>query len=119
MVTVAILGIVSAIVLLPNVLRSRLNANDSIARATLKTISTALENYTIVRGAYPNDTDLLLADAPPYLQTDFFDSQPHSGFTYTADTLTDYTYTITAVPVSASQGTRSFTMTTGGVLTAD
>lgn len=32
MVVVGILGIVSAIVLLPNVLRGRLNANDSIAR---------------------------------------------------------------------------------------
>ena len=99
---VAILGIVSAIVLLPNVLRSRLNANDSIARATLKSISSALENYTLVRGAYPNDTDLLLSDAPPYLQTDFFNGQPHSGFLYAADTLTDYTYAITAAPLSAN-----------------
>ena len=119
MVVVAILGIVAAIVLLPNVLRSRLNANDSIAQTTLKTISNALESYTIFNAKYPNNTDLLLADAPPYLQTDFFDGQPHSGFTYTADTLTDYTYVITAAPLNANQGTRSFTMSTGGVLKAN
>lgn len=70
----------------------------------------------INNNAYPPDTDSLRAGAPPYLQTDLFDGQPHSGFNYTADTLTDYTYAITAAPLSASQGTRSFTMTTGGVL---
>ena len=105
--------------LLPNVLRSRLNANDAIAQSTLKAISNALEIYMIVHGAYPADTDSLLADAPPYLQTDFFDSQPHSGFNYTAGTLTGYTYAITAAPFSSSHGTRSFTMSTGGVLTAN
>ncbi len=119
MVVVAILGIVSAVVLLPNILRSRLNANDAIAQSTLKTISNALETYMIVHAKYPNDTDLLLADAPPYLQTDFFNGQPHSGFLYTADTLTDYTYAITAAPLNANQGTRSFTMSTGGVLKAN
>jgi len=119
MVVVAILGIVSAIVLLPNVLRNRISANDSIAQATLKTISNALETYMIVHGAYPTDTGSLLADAPPYLQTDFFDGQPHSGFNYTAGTLTGYTYAITAAPFSSSHGTRSFTMSTGGVLKAN
>lgn len=119
MMVVAILGIVSALVLLPNVLRSRLSANDSIAQTTLKTISNALETYMINNGAYPLDTDSLRAGAPPYLQTDFFDGQPHSGFTYTADTLTGYTYAITAAPLGANQGTRSFTMSTGGVLKAN
>lgn len=119
LVTVGIIALVSALVLLPNVLRSRLNANDSIAQANLKNISTALESYMIVNSQYPADTDLLLADAPPYLQTDFFDGQPHNGFNYAADTLTGYTYGITATPISASHGTRSFTMTTGGVLKAN
>jgi hypothetical protein len=73
----------------------------------------------IVHNRYPSDTDLLLSDAPPYLQTDFFDGQPHSGFDYAVDTITDYTYAITAAPLNANQGTRSFTMSTGGVLTAN
>lgn len=119
LVTVGIIALVSALVLLPNVLRSRLNANDSIAQANLKNISTALESYMIVNSRYPTDTDLLLADAPPYLQADFFDGQPLSGFNYAADTLTGYTYAITATPVSASHGTTSFTVTTGGVLKAN
>lgn len=119
LVTVAIIGIIYAIVLLPNVLRSRLNANDSIAQTTLKAISNSLETYMIDHNAYPPDTDALLTNVPPYLQADFFDSQPHSGFTYSADTLTDYSYAITAAPVSAVQGTRSYTVSTGGVLTAN
>lgn len=119
LVTVAIIGIISAIVLLPNVLRSRLNANDSIAQTTLKSISNALETYIISHNVYPADTDSLIADTPPYLQADFFDGQPHSGFIYTADTLTDYTYLITAAPVSSSHGTKSYTISTGGVLVAN
>ncbi|MBI5149178.1 MAG: prepilin-type N-terminal cleavage/methylation domain-containing protein [Candidatus Omnitrophica bacterium] len=118
LVTVAIIAVISAVALLPNVLRSRLNANDAIAQATLKTISNSLENYMISNGAYPLDTGSLLNNAPPYLQTDFFDGQPHNGFMYTA-ALTGSTYVITATPVSASQGTRSFSISTGSVLTAN
>ncbi len=119
MVTVGIIGLIAGMILVPNALRSRLNANDSITQANLKNISTALESYLLVHSRYPNDTDLLLADAPPYLQTDFFNDEAHSGFTYAADTLTDYAYAITATPFSSNHGTRSFTMSTGGVLTAN
>lgn len=119
LVTVGIIALVSALVLLPNVLRSRLHANDSLAQTTLKSISSALENYMLTNDRYPADTDLLLADAPPYLQTDFFDGEAHSGFNYAADTLNDYTYAVTATPFSSNHGTRSFTMSTGGVLTAN
>jgi len=116
MIVVAIIGIITALVLIPNVLRSRLNANDSIAQTTLKTISNALENYLSSNNTYPSDINLLTTSTPAYLNTDFFDGAAHNGFTYQTDTLTNYTYSITAVPISASQGTRSFTVSTGGIL---
>lgn len=119
LIVVAILGILTALVLLPNVLRSRLIANDSVARATLKTISTALESYYSINNSYPPDTVTLVTSTPSYLLTDFFDGTGHSGFTYNADVLTDFVYSITATPVSTSQGSGSFTISTGGILTAN
>ncbi len=119
LVTVGIIGLVSALILLPNALRSRINANDSLAQTTLKSVSNALETYMVTNSRYPNDTDLLLSDAPPYLQTDFFDGQAHSGFTYAANFPNDFVYTIIATPLGPNHGTRSFTMSTGGVLNAN
>ncbi len=119
MVVVGILGLLTALVVLPNVLRSRLIANDSIARAGLKTISTALENYYTINNSYPPDTTTLVTSSPSYLYVDFFDGVAHSGFTYSADVLTDYVYSISATPTSTSQGTGSFTISTGGILVAN
>lgn len=119
LIVVAILGLLTALVVLPNVLRSRLIANDSVARASLKTISTALENYYSVNNSYPPDTDTLITSNPSYLHVDFFDGVEHSGFTYNADVLTDYAYSIRATPTSTSQGTGSVTISTGGILTAN
>ena len=116
LMVVAILGLLTALVVLPNVLRSRLIANDSVARATLKTISTALESYYSINNSYPPDTATLLTSIPSYLHADFFDGVEHSGFTYNAAVLTDYAYSITATPVSTSQGTGSVTISTGGIL---
>lgn len=116
MIVVGIIAIISALVLLPNVLRSRLNANDAFAQATLKTISNALESYLSENSAYPADINTLRTSTPPYLNADYFDSTPHNGFTFEATALADYSYLITATPISATQGTHSFTISTGGLL---
>lgn len=119
LIVVAIIGIITALILMPNVLRSRLIANDAVAQATLKTISNALESYLSNNNAYPPDMNSLRTPTPPYLNTDYFDGNPHSGFTFEVTTLTGYAYAVTAVPVSSVQGTRSFTISTGGILTAN
>ena len=44
MIVVAIIGLLAAIAI-PNLLRARLNANESAAKGSLRTISTAMESY--------------------------------------------------------------------------
>jgi len=116
---VEILIVVSIIVLLaaiafPNLVRSRINANDTAAQASLKSISTALENYVAINQLYPNNTAILLSSIPPYLNKDFF-TGIHNGFTYSA-VLSEYTYNVTAFPQSLKLGSGSFSISTGGIL---
>ena len=114
MVVVAIIALLSA-VLIPNMVRARTSANDAAAKGTLKTISTAMETYMSSNGNYPATTTALLGAAPPYLNKDYFAST-QSGFDFTA-TLTAGTYVITATPLGTNQGSTTFTISTGGILT--
>jgi prepilin-type N-terminal cleavage/methylation domain-containing protein len=113
MVVVLILAILAAIAI-PNLLRARITANESAAKATLKSISTALENYYSINSQYPLTTSPLIGDVPPYLSTDFFVGD-HQGYNFSA-ALSLYTYSVIAVPVSASSGTASYSINTQGVL---
>jgi prepilin-type N-terminal cleavage/methylation domain-containing protein len=116
LIVVAIIALLAGIAI-PNLLRAKMTSNQSAAQATLKTISTALETYSITNGRYPSDTTSLIGAAPPYLNKDYF-TAPNNGYTFTA-AISDYAYTITALPVTASQGTLSYSITTGGVLTTN
>ncbi len=112
---VVVIIVVLAYIGIPNLLRATITANETSAQTTLKTIATALENYSVIHAVYPADTDVLIGDAPPYLNKDFFNGN-HSGYTYTATLLSDYAYTITAAPISASAGTHTYVVTTGALL---
>ena len=112
MIVVAIIALLAAIAI-PNLIRAKINANDTTAKASLKSVSTALENYYTINNAYPAGTTQLLGAAPPYLTIDYFNGI-HNGYTYTA-TLTSYTYSISAYPASSSLGTTTLTIATGGV----
>ena len=113
MIVVAIIAIL-AVIAIPNLLRARITANESAAKATLKSISNALENYYSINAQYPLNTSALIGQTPPYLSTDYF-SGSHQGYNYNAS-LTAFTYSITALPVSASTGSASYSMTTQGIL---
>ncbi|MCK5215020.1 MAG: type II secretion system protein [Candidatus Omnitrophica bacterium] len=113
LVVVGIIALLSAIAM-PNLIRAKVSANESAARATLKLISNSLENYSAINSVYPNDTSLLLGASPPYLTIDYFTGN-HNGYTYNK-TLGVYFYTITATPINTNTGTTTFTMSTGGVL---
>jgi len=114
LIVVAIIALIAAVAI-PNMLRARIEANDASAQATLKAISTAIENYASIYSSYPTNTSQLLGATPPYLTKDYF-AGTHNGFAFTA-TLSDYSYIVTALPISSSSGTASFTITTGAVLT--
>ena len=113
MIVVAIIALLAAIAI-PNLVRSRVTANDAAAKAALKSISTSLETYLATNTVYPTDTTTLVGDTPPYLTTDYFTGS-HEGFTFSMDVLTDYTYQASATPVGPNLGTSTFTITTGSV----
>lgn len=113
LVVVAIIAAIATI-MVPNIIRNRVLANDAVTQKTLKTIAIAMETYLGINHAYPTDTDVLMGEAPPYLNKDYF-TGTQNGFTYAAN-LTTATYDITATPVSSNFGTASYTVSTGGVL---
>ena len=113
MIVVGIIALLAAIAI-PNLTRAKLQSNDAVAKTSLKTISTALENYFSINNRYPSATTSLNGASPPYLNKDYF-TGTHNGFVYSASTLTDYTYNIEASPLSANVGSTTFTMSTGGV----
>ncbi|MBI5144589.1 MAG: prepilin-type N-terminal cleavage/methylation domain-containing protein [Candidatus Omnitrophica bacterium] len=120
MIVVAIIALLAAIAI-PNLLRARTTANESAAQATLRTISTALETYAAAsNGQYPSAESALLAPAanPPFLNKSYC-TQTENGYTYGC-ALNTPGYTLTARPVNCTTaGTKSFTMSTGGVLVTD
>lgn len=117
MIVVAIIALLAAIAI-PNLLRARVSANDSLAQSTLRTISTAAETFgTSNAGNYPGAIASLTNATPPYLNAAYC-GNTLSGYTY-ACTFANTGYTLTATPATANvTGSSVFTITTGGVLTA-
>lgn len=128
MIVVAIIALLAAIAI-PNLLRQRITANESAAQATLRTISTAFETYAAANnGQYPTDAAADLVSptvGPPYINENYFTkctaASPCHGYEYAVSgTLATTGYTLTARPVSCTtSGTKSFQISTGGVLTTD
>lgn len=123
MIVIAIIALLAAIAI-PNLLRARVTANESAAQATLRTISTALETYAAANGglyAPADDTvtdSYLRAPTPPYLNKSYC-AQTESGYVFGC-AIDKNTYSITARPTNCTtSGTRSFAVTSGGVLETD
>ena len=117
MIVVLIIALLASIAI-PNILRARVNANDSSAQASLRAIATAMETYLSTNNVYPTTTTALVAATPPeppYLQIDYFSGELYNGFTFKADSLSPEGYSITAIQ-EPSLGTASYTITTGSVL---
>ena len=122
MIVVAIIALLAAIAI-PNLLRARVAANESAAQATLKTLSTALETYAgtnngLYAGGAETDDAYLRSQTPPYVNKAYC-GQQENGYEITC-AITTGGYTLDANPISCTtSGTKSFQMTTGGVLTTD
>lgn len=116
MIVVAIIALLAAIAI-PNLLRAKVSANDAVAKATLRTLSTASETFgTAFNGNYPASVTSLTGATPPYINTNYC-STTLNGYTFVCAFNTGY-YTFTATPVTiGTTGTTTFTMVTGGILT--
>ena len=117
MIVVAIIALLAAIAI-PSLLRARISANEALAQSTLKTISTAAEQYANDNsGSYPTEiTSLTTGGNMAYLNSAYCETTV-SGYEYNC-AFTSASYTLTAGPdVDATTGTTTYTMTTGSVLT--
>ena len=116
MIVVAIIALLAAIAI-PNLLRAKMSANDALAKATIRSISTASESFgTANNGNYPTNETSLTGATPPYLNKAYCGTTV-SGYNFTC-TFGAATYTVVATPVTVgTSGTTTYTITTGGVLT--
>jgi type IV pilus assembly protein PilA len=116
MIVVSIIAVLATIAI-PNLLRAKMTSNDSVAKSTLRTISTSCETYANSNnGNYPIDEASLTSAVPAYTNKAYCGTAI-SGYNITC-TFAASTYTLTATPMSVgSSGTTTYTITTGGVLT--
>ena len=115
MIVVAIIALLAAIAI-PNLLRARLNANDSAAKADLQALVTALESYAAANGQYPTNESDLTGATPAYLNESLCGGTKH-GYTFSC-TLNSSSYSVTASATTCgTSGSKSYTVTTGNVWT--
>jgi type IV pilus assembly protein PilA len=128
LIVVAIILIIAAIAI-PNLLRSKMAANEASAVATLRTYNTAIVSYSTTYGTDPatNLAQLGPSTTPSSTAADLVDnllgtaSPTKSGYTfsYTAGTASNGVisqYSITAQPQSTSTGQRKFFTDQSGVI---
>ena len=103
-----------AAIAIPNLLRARLVANESVAEASLKTISSAIESYAAAHeGRYPSNEYDLVYTTPAYLPR-AFNNKTTQGYDYSLK-LDPNGYEILASPsVCSVTGIKTFIGETGG-----
>jgi prepilin-type N-terminal cleavage/methylation domain-containing protein len=114
MIVVAIIAIIAAIAI-PNLLRSRMNANESAAIKTLKTILDAQGSYFSREGSMSPDYVTMTAATPPYLNGTWDGAVPRGGYLYPMTVPDAYSFTCEANPeIVDKSGSRAFFLDTGG-----
>jgi type IV pilus assembly protein PilA len=128
LIVVAIILIIAAIAI-PNLLRSKMAANEASAVATLRTYNTAIVSYSTTYNTDPdtNLSELGTSGTPSSAAADLVDSLLGSAapvksgytFTYTPGSPSNGVisqYSITAQPQSSSTGQRYFFTDQSGVI---
>ena len=131
LIVVAIILIIAAIAI-PNLLRSKMAANEASAVATMRTLNTSAVAYSTTYGAYPthltNLGPIASGGTPSSTVADLVDSvlgtdpASKSGYTFVwVGTGTPISsYTLTATPLSQGvTGQRGFFTNQSGVIRAD
>ena len=120
LIVVAIILIIAAIAI-PNLLRSKMAANEASAVGSLRTINTAEQTYSTTYGT--GFTDLAILGTSGLLD-DVLAAGTKSGYTFastatggTGTSASPYTtYASTGSPLNSSSGTRSFCSDQTGVI---
>ena len=117
MIVVAIIALLAAIAI-PNLLRARLQANETAAQAALKTIATAEVTF---RSANPSYSPLGVLDdpTPPYIDS-VLAAGTKNGYVFTTNSVGNEQFCAAAEPITDNvSGVRSFCITEDGVVRAD
>jgi type IV pilus assembly protein PilA len=125
LIVVAIILIIAAIAI-PNLLRSKMAANEASAVGSLRTLNTAAVAYSTTYGTYPPSIAALgPATSPSSTAADLIDSVlaglTKSGYTFTfAAGASNLSYTIAAAPSTPGvTGQRYFYTDQSGVIRAN
>jgi len=128
LIVVAIILIIAAIAI-PNLLRSKMAANEASAVGSLRTINTSCVAYSTSYGTFPtaltNLGPIAVNGTASSTSADLIDSVlaagTKSGYTFSyAPANSNQTYTITASPIAIGQtGQRMFFTDQSGVIRAD
>lgn len=114
MIVVAIIALLAAIAI-PNLLRARLNANESAALAAMQTLVAGATSYRGVEPAYPLNLAALSGANPPYIDT-VLGAGAKQGYNFSLTGAANV-FTATATPQAANvTGTRSFFTDQSGVI---
>lgn len=123
MIVVAIIGLLAAIAI-PNLLRARLNANESAVKSDLRTFSSANESYRAAQNPpvyAPAPVTSLTGAAPPYLDTSWNTAGAapgKHGYTFAYAVAGDgTTFSVLAAPVTAgTTGVNTYCVDQSGVV---
>ena len=116
LIVVAIILIIAAIAI-PNLMRSKMAANEASAVASLRTINTSSVSFSTTYGAFPTALSQLgPSSTPSSTAADLLDSVlatgTKSGYTFTftpgSGATAGTAYSVNADPVSSSTGQRHF-----------
>ncbi len=116
LIVVAIILIIAAIAI-PNLMRSKMAANEASAVASLRTLNTSSVSFSTTYGTYPTAlSNLAPSTTPSSTAADLIDSVlstgTKSGYTFTwsvpSGGVAGTNYAINADPVSSSTGQRHF-----------
>ena len=120
MIVVAIIGLLAAIAI-PNLLRARLNANESAVKSDLRTFSSSSESFRSAQNppAYAANVAALTGANPPYLDTSWDNAGAAPGkhgylFTF-AVAANGTTFSMSAAP-QANQGVNTYCVDQSGVV---
>ncbi|MFH0762371.1 MAG: type II secretion system protein [Candidatus Omnitrophota bacterium] len=123
-VTIMVVIAISALLLriaIDKVMKLTLAQNESGAAASLKLISTALQNYASDHnGFFPANFSELIQAVPAYLDKDYLNFSPIKGYQYVCPRLEGDGYTCRALPVKCGlTGSLIYTVTTGGLMVSE
>lgn len=123
MIVVAIIGLLAAIAI-PNLLRARLNSNESAAKATLRTVSTACESFRAAQNPTRYPFSLFEMTRIGGSNPEYIDQQlgagRKQGYNFQYRFVNNNQYTVSATPQQLRvTGNRTFFVDESGVIRFD